>query len=1122
MRRSFIGVVLLGLVLSACGGGGSPSRSQTFTVLWENYDGTVLEKDTEVLRGSWPEYNGRTPQRKSDEQYSYSFYGWSPQLTSVYKDITYIAQYSSQLEKAKIVFDLDGGTTNHATVPVYSSTISASDFFFDVTKPNYSFRGWQYNGTLVFNQFGNKLSNPSIRETMTFVASYSQNVFLSITKNIEEAGDVYGTGTYDYYSKVELFASPNEGYTFDGWYYKNIAISYQPNLTYTVDTTDINIEARFSLSYYRLEIESMHPSLGSVAINDHYKVAADGANIKYKSDVLVSAQSSTEEYSFLGWYDVDGKLVSPNYVYNFQMPNHDYNLFAKWDAPSYRVSINKNRENGGTVTGAGMYGYSTSVTVSQTTNPGYSFDGWYIDGAKKGQLDYYRFNMPANNVSITASWDLVTYNVTYNLNGGRIDSGSNPKTYTIEDNIILNSPSKTGYTFKCWIAYIDSKSREITALGNGMAGDVTVKAVWTPIEYSIPLYPNGGELDETVFEIRYDDSYVLPTPTRLGYKFDGWKGNSGLVSQSGTSWKYTDVTSLTAQWSILNYSITYELNGGTNSPNNPTSYTINTSVVFANPTKTGYTFLGWYDSDNNLVTSIQTESTGEIILSAHWNDGNRYIVELNPDGGDLENDSIEVQYNHKYCLPEPHKTGYSFDGWFTDSVKIVSEGVWNYENITTLTAHWSIIAYSIIYELNGGTNSPLNPSSYTIEDAVTFAAPTKAGYKFIGWYCDDLAITDIPLGSTGVVNVEARWLINLNVLSVTSDDTSKGTVVIISGSGYSNELITVMATPVGDCIFKGWYHKLTKVSDDATYTFTMPTNDYSLVAHFFTKTEEEEEARRLGRIPTLSDDGKTITYGLYPQENINDPSLISALDTLTTTEANNWYLYNNQYYAKASATPYTSGSKFDNGTTISKGTIYWFKCEPIIWNVLSNANGEYYVISSVLLDTHFYYNSKTSRTIDNQIVYANDYKYSDIRAWLNADFYNSAFALETGYIQITTVGNGGTTTDSKYNKYVCASTEDRVFLPSYKDYTNGNYGFSTQTYSTDTRCCKTTDWTRARGACFSSSSLYNYSNYWTRSPHSGYSDIAWFIRDDGDISGPYIYVNYSANCVRPAITIKIS
>ena len=1260
MKKHLILAPVIALILSSCGGGdGYTPSQQTFTVIWENYDGSILEKDTEVPRGSWPEYNGRTPHKRSDEQYSYTFSTWSPQLTSVYKDITYVAQYTYQLEKAKIVFDLDGGTTDHSTTPIYRSTISASDFFFDVTKPNYSFRGWQYNGELVFDRNGNKLSNPELQETMTFVASYEQNVYLNITKNIEEAGEVYGTGTYDYYSRVELYASPNEGYSFEGWYYKNVIISNQQTLVYTVDTTDVTLEARFSLNYYRLEIESVHPSLGQVAINDHYKVSADGANIKYKSDVMVTAQSSTQDYAFLGWYDEDGQLVSLSYVYNFKMPNHDYYLYAKWDAPSYMVTINKNYENAGTVTGAGMHEYSTTVTVSQTTNPGYTFDGWYIDGVKRGELEIYRFNMPLKNMTVSAEWDLITYNVTYTLNGGS-NSSYNPKTYNVENDIDLYNPSRTGYTFDGWTL----NGKKVISIGNGMTGDITLVANWSPIHYSISLNPNGGELEETVFETDYNQSYSLPTPTRLGYNFTGWRSNSGSVSLSGT-WKYTNVTQLTAQWSIINYKITYELNGGTNSSNNPSSYNVNnsinfdnptkigytflgwydsddnlvtnievgstgeitltahwndgdryvvelnpnggdlenesievqydhdyslpepyrkgytfdgwfsestkiasedvwnytniasleahwsiinyaivyelnggrnassnpstynvnSSITFANPTKTGYTFLGWYDSDDNLVTNIEVGSTGEITLTAHWNDGDRYVVELNPNGGDLENESIEVQYDHDYSLPEPYRKGYTFDGWFSESTKIASEDVWNYTNIASLEAHWSIINYAIVYELNGGRNASSNPSTYNVNSSITFANPTKTGYTFLGWYSDNKKISGIPAGSTGTLNVEARWLAKLNSLSVTSEDTSKGTVDIISGRGYSGESITVVATPIDDCVFKGWYNKSTKVSDKATYTFTMPANNYSLVARFFTKAEEEEDWNiNHGVVPNLSDDGKTITYGLYPQTNVNDSLLVSALDALTTPESNGWYLYEGDYYAKVSAKPYGSLYEFDNGTVISNGTTYWFKCEPIVWNVLSNTNGEYYIASSVLLDAHCYYNSTTSRKIGLNTVYPNNYEYSDIRAWLNEDFYNSAFALGNEHIQTTIVFNNAKTTDSDSNNFDWWSTEDKVFLPSYQDYINSSYGFSTATGSTDTRYCRTTDWARARGASYyTSSGSYQYNgSYWTRSPYSGGSTLAWYVNDDGCLfTGYYSRVYYTGNSVRPAITIKI-
>ena len=505
-----------------------------------------------------------------------------------------------------------------------------------------------------------------------------------------------------------------------------------------------------------------------------------------------------------------------------------------------------------------------------------------------------------------------------------------------------------------------------------------------------------------------------------------------------------------------------------------------------------------------------------------YNIGGTVDVNYDGNGGTPKISNEQIKKTKGYINNDPNKTadknGYNFDNWVLTDYRINAK---NHHAYLNLKAQYGIESYRIVYYLNGGTNNSSNPSTYTIEDSITFAAPTKTGYTFLGWYSNGTTITEIPLGSTGELNVEARWSANLNSLSVTSEDASKGSVAITSGNGYSGESITVAATPVGDWAFEGWYHDSIKVSDDATYTFIMPTSDYSLVANFFTKAEAEE--RRLGITPTISKDGKTITYGLYPQTNVNDSTLISSLNSLTTSEANGWYLYDGNYYAKVSAKPYDSRCTFDNRTTIKSGTTYWFKCEPIAWNILSNTNGEYYIVSSVLLDAHCYYKSTSNRTIDGQTVYANNYKYSDIRTWLNEDFYNSAFALGNEYIQTATVDNSASTTDYPSNKYACDNTEDKVFLPSYQDYRNSSYGFST-TYNFDiTRCCKTTDWARARGADYDSTSLsYLYNgHYWTRSPSSDHYGFALTLDYNGNnlcrtgVKGTFC-------SVRPSLSIQIA
>ena len=105
-----------------------------YTVIWKNYDGTVLEVDDNVISGTLPSYDGSTPIKASDAQYSYVFSGWSPTITEVASDVTYVATYTEKLENVKISFELNGGTTSNSTESIYRPSIEITDFFFDVHK----------------------------------------------------------------------------------------------------------------------------------------------------------------------------------------------------------------------------------------------------------------------------------------------------------------------------------------------------------------------------------------------------------------------------------------------------------------------------------------------------------------------------------------------------------------------------------------------------------------------------------------------------------------------------------------------------------------------------------------------------------------------------------------------------------------------------------------------------------------------------------------------------------------------------------------------------------------------------------------------------------------------------
>lgn len=272
--------------------------------------------------------------------------------------------------------------------------------------------------------------------------------------------------------------------------------------------------------------------------------------------------------------------------------------------------------------------------------------------------------------------------------------------------------------------------------------------------------------------------------------------------------------------------------------------------------------------------------------------------------------------------------------------------------------------------------------------------------------------------------------------------------------------------------------------------------------------------------PVLSSSGKIVEYGLYPQTYVSDSTLVSTLNSLSFASINGWYLYEGNYYTKVTSNVFAGESYvFNNGTNIQNGNEYWFKCETIKWNVLSSNNGTYTLVSTMLLDTHNYYENYDARISNGVTIYANNYANSSIRSWLNEEFYNTAFALNDSHIKVTSIDNSASTTSSKENKYVCENVQDKVYLLSYQDYLNANYGFDITNSISDTRKCNTTDYVRANGAwCSSMDSTYT-STYWTRSPSSDYTYCAMNVNSGGYISS--YAVNGQDHCVRPSITITI-
>ena len=189
-----------------------------------------------------------------------------------------------------------------------------------------------------------------------------------------------------------------------------------------------------------------------------------------------------------------------------------------------------------------------------------------------------------------------------------------------------------------------------------------------------------------------------------------------------------------------------------------------------------------------------------------------------------------------------------------------------------------------------------------------------------------------------------------------------------------------------------------------------------------------------------------------------------------------------------------------------------------------NADGSYQLYSEYILDATNYCDYDYVRSIDGEDIYQNNYKYSNIRAWLNGyngteyeisdytnkGFYNMAFKdNEKASIITKEVDNSASTTDFSTNKYACENTFDKMYLLSYQDVNNSYCGFT-----------RITDYAKAIGAYWYSPIEYlDYGHYWLRSPYNHDDNRACYANDDGTT---YIdFVNNSYYGVRVACTINL-
>ena len=353
-------------------------------------------------------------------------------------------------------------------------------------------------------------------------------------------------------------------------------------------------------------------------------------------------------YDFNGWY-IDENF-NDKFDFNYIPEDSNINLYAKWQPQNYSIDYNL---NGGKLNEANPTAFNINSKLIKFNEPiksGYKFVGWKTqDNEILKEIDTASYDL--KNLELTAQWKIETHKILYkNINGA--DNSANPIEFSsLDGEITLFQPTKQGYSFLGW--------QEGDKVDCNLCEDVVKTALWEILKYKISYNLNDGVNNQdnpSDYNIE-QAQIILKEPTRKGYKFLGWQGGNAINCDICKN------IVKTAQWEILNYNITYILNGGVNNRDNPTNYNIDQAeIVLKEPTKDGYNFLGWQESETIDCTLCE-----DIVKTAEWEEIKCEAIFKNWDGEILSQKYYEMgQYINKPEIPERNsdfKFSYNFIGW---------------------------------------------------------------------------------------------------------------------------------------------------------------------------------------------------------------------------------------------------------------------------------------------------------------------------------------------------------------------------------------------------------------------------------------------------------------------------
>ena len=818
-------------------------------------------------------YNTTIDEEPQTTQHGYTFTGWydsgDNKVTFPYTipaaDETLTAHWD--INQYTITFDSRWGSAVASVTRDYLTQIPAPTA---PTKNGYSFKWWYDSGD-------NKVIFPyTIRDSETLHAVWDV-VSYTLSYNLNWGSvEVDNPTRYTVESNDITLNNPTRvGYNFLWWtwtdvptYNSGVVITWWStgNRSYVANWQAIEYTISYELNWGTVAtanpstytIESSNITLNNPTKAGYTFLWWTGTDVStYNSSVVITWWSIGNRSYVANWqantntpYKVEHyqqNLENDNYTL-FETGNHTWTTDTTWYAVANTyVGFTYDSTIPGTVTSGNIDGngnlvlklyYTRNVhTITFVTSGGTNIPvitakyGSWITPPADPTKDGYDFvswddtipsTMPDDDITITAQWTPHTYTIAYTLNEWALTGGkTNPTSYTIESNdITLNNPERTGYTFLWWTLAWESNPSTNVTIAKWSTGDRTYVANWSINQYRITFDYNGWTGTPVYIEQDYGTAITAPAdPTRNGYTFTGWSPSVPATMPD------EDMT-VVAQWDIVTYHITYDLDGGELAQwvTNPATYTVETNTFrLNNPTKYGYDFSGWDDGQWNISATVDITkwSTGDRNYTAVY-DVHEWWLTFKSDNETIS--STKVAYGSAVTAPaNPTKHGYTFTGW-SPSVPVTMP-----DNDLVINAVWEVNRHNVTYISEGQTFEQFTNIAYGDDIPTTWNTPTKVWHHFVEWTWATALNAKMPDND---VTYTAVFEKNDYVVELSASPTTWGTVLWAWTYKYDDS-ITVTGTANYGFTFSWWKKWNEVVSTASSYTFTAGDEPWvSLVAVF--------------------------------------------------------------------------------------------------------------------------------------------------------------------------------------------------------------------------------------------------------------------------------------------------